>query len=106
MRQISLVQTLLEINPEAVLIEGYDSAVIGIIWNTKHNRLVALYDARTLLNAVLKAHSDMTTVEAAYNWVGVNIPDGPNAPAIFEMSDEDEEEGDDLEDPVADSDWC
>lgn len=103
MRQTRPKDTLLEINPEACFIDGYDESIIGIVWNSEHGHPVALYDAGMLIEAVLESHPGLTAT-AAFDWVETNLPTGPHAPCIVELESDEDEENE--EDPASDSDWC
>ena len=90
--------TLAQVNPNAILLDGHDDALIGIVWLPGLVRPVALYDDTLLAESIVNQNPEWT-MDEAYEWIDANVPAGEDAPAVLEvMADADE-----LEDAL---DWC
>ncbi|NBR00161.1 MAG: hypothetical protein EBT79_07590 [Actinobacteria bacterium] len=82
--------TLAQANPHAIVLEGHDDALIGIVWLPGQTRPVALYDDTLLAESILDQNPDWS-MDDAYDWIDANVPIGVNAPAVIEvMADADE----------------
>lgn len=92
-------QTLAEVNPHAITLDGHDSALIGIIWLPGQTRPVALYDDTLLAESIVSQNFDWRMADA-YEWIDANVPVGPDAPAVIEIIAEVDDDDD------ADLDWC
>jgi hypothetical protein len=83
-------EALALVNPHAILIEGHDACLIGIVWLPGQLRPVAMYDD-TLLAEALIAKNTGWTMEDAYAWIDSNVPVGTDAPVVIEIMADAEE---------------
>lgn len=90
-------EALAEVNPHAIVLDGHDDALIGIVWLPGQPRPVALYDD-TLLAESIAAQNPDWSMDDAYEWIDANVPAGIDAPAVVEVMADAEE----LEDAI---DW-
>ena len=73
-------QTLKEDNPNAILFDGLDDALIGYTWNTSGDKPVALYNFDVCIAIVVEkgkaweAAVDHVSTNLAGAWLGPNTP--------------------------------
>ncbi len=75
--------TLVQVNPHAILLEGHDDALIGIVWLPGQVRPVAMYDDTLLIESIITRNPNWSA-EEAYDWIDA-IPDTNDAPIIVEV---------------------
>lgn len=78
-------------NPEAVLWDGLDAAIVGI--GLRDNVAVAVYDYDAVVNAFLAMNPEWTE-EDAVEWVEFNVVGtyaGPGTPIMHYRGDEDDD---------------
>jgi hypothetical protein len=93
---------LAQVNPHAILLEGHDEAIVGIVWLPDQLRPVALYDDTRLAESIVSQNLDWT-MDDAYEWIDANVPVGADAPAVVEVMADAEELAEELDDAT---DWC
>ena len=90
-------------NPEAVLWDGLDAAIIGI--GLRDGKPVAVYGYNALIDAFL-AREPQWTVDDAMEWIDYNIANtyvGPFTPLLQYEDDEDDNDGGTFFDAVGDA---
>jgi len=76
------VRRLSEINPDAVVIDGFEDALVG--FGGQHRLpTVAVYDGLKLVSLLVESRMD---IQVAQEYIGTNVSSaycGPNTPIIF-----------------------
>jgi len=82
-------EMLEDINPEALFMDGFDSAIIGVTTGQPGMEAVVVYDEALIIESIV---ADGTDIEEAWDHYGFNIQGayvGPHTPIIIKRPEED-----------------
>ena len=80
-------EVLATINPEAILLDGHDSAIVGIVWVPDRVGPVAMYDDDLLIDSLLDQNPGWNFQDAT-EWIESSVDIGPHSPTVVEFFDE------------------
>lgn len=83
-------EMLADINPEALFMDGFDSAIVGVTTGQPGMEAVVVYDEALIIESIM---SDGTSEEDAWDHYGFNIQGayvGTSTPIIIKRPSEEE----------------